>query len=152
VTRLPDDALDAALGTLLADGRIERLQKDDGSEAYRSARFDVPLDASQGWEAAVLDHFQAMVSGLSTKLRGGRAHASSGDETGGATYTLDVWSGHPYEAQARGLLADTRRRLDELRVRIDAHNAKVERPSHIEPVVFYAGQYVKAEVEQSDDE
>lgn len=151
-TRLSEDRLEPALATLLADGRVERSGAADGAPLYRSARFDVPVGASQGWEAAVLDHFQAVVSAISVKLRAGRARAAQRDETGGATYTLDVWAGHPHEAEARGLLAETRRRVDALRERIDNHNARAVKPARIDAVVFYAGQYVKAEVENDDDE
>jgi hypothetical protein len=155
LSRLASDQLDAALATLLADGRIEGSRSEDGLELYRSARFDVPVGASHGWEAALLDHFQAMVSAINTKLRAGQTKALRGDEVGGATYTLDVWAGHPCEAEARGLLAETRRRVDALRGRIDAYNAQhsAERErSRGTPVVFYAGQHVKSETENSDDE
>jgi hypothetical protein len=151
-TRLGEDRLDAAPATLSADGRVESNLDGDGAVRYRSARFDVPLGASQGWEAAVLDHFQAMVSAISMKLRSGRAHAAQRDATGGATYTLDVWPGHPLEAEARELLAETRRRVDALRERIDAYNARTAKPERVDAVVFYAGQYVKAELENDDDE
>jgi hypothetical protein len=151
-TRLREDWLEPALATLAADGRVEVSRAPDGTPQYRSARFDVPVGASQGWEAAVLDHFQAMVSAISTKLRAGRAQAAQRDETGGATYTLDVWAGHPHEAEARGLLSETRRRVDALRERIDTHNARAARPARIDSVVFYAGQYVKPEVGNDDDE
>jgi hypothetical protein len=153
LTRLASDQLDAALATLLADGRIEALRSDEELEQYRSARFDVPVGAAQGWEAALLDHFQAMVSAINMKLRSGRTQALSSDEVGGATYTLDVWPGHPLELEARGLLLETRRRVDALRERIDHHNAEHgARPEPRSPVVFYAGQYVKQELENRDDE
>jgi hypothetical protein len=151
-TRLSEDGLEPALATLLADGRVVAGRAPDGAAHYQSTRFDVPVGASQGWEAAVLDHFQAVVSAVSVKLRAGRARAAQRDETGGATYTLDVWAGHPHEAEARGLLAETRRRVDALRERIDNHNARAVAPARIDAVVFYAGQYVKAEVENDDDE
>jgi hypothetical protein len=151
-TRLSEENLDAALATLAADGRVEVSRGADGTNSYRSARFDVPVGASQGWEAAVLDHFQAMVSAISVKLRAGRARAGSRDETGGATYTLEVWPGHPHEAEARGLLAEMRRRVDALRERVDNHNARAQKPARVDAVVFYAGQYVKTEVESDDDD
>lgn len=152
VTRLSEERLELALATLLADGRVELSNAADGVPLYRSVRFDVPVGASHGWEAAVLDHYQAMVSAISVKLRAGRARAAQRDETGGATYTLDVWAGHPHEAEARGLLAETRRRVDALRERIDNHNARAVKPARVDSVVFYAGQHVKAEVENDDDE
>jgi hypothetical protein len=151
-TRLGDEEMNGALVTLLSDGRVEAVRGDDATTQYRSARFDVPVGASLGWEAAVLDHFQALVTALCVKLRAGRAKAEGADDTGGATYTLDVWPGHPLEAEARGLLAETRQRVDDLRERIDAHNARAKQPAHVDAVVFYAGQYVKAEEEMGDDE
>jgi hypothetical protein len=150
-THLEDTALDQALRTLGNDGRIESLRRDDGSTVYTSARFDVPVGSSMGWEAAVLDHFQALVSAVCVKLRSGRAQAGRSDDTGGATYTLEIWPGHPHEAEARGLLAETRRRVDALRDKIDAHNARGPRPEQMDALVFYAGQYVKAEEETNDD-
>ncbi|MDD9936489.1 MAG: winged helix DNA-binding domain-containing protein [Myxococcales bacterium] len=150
--RLGDEELDRALQTLLSDGRIEACDDGGAANTYRSTRFDVPVGASQGWEAAVLDHFQAMVTAMAVKLRSGRARARSGDETGGATYTIDVWPGHPFESEARGLLAETRKRVDDLRERVDAHNARVKAPAAVDAVVFYAGQYVKGEEETRDDE
>lgn len=150
-TRLSDEHLEQALATLTADGRVEVSHGQGGEPLYRSVRFDVPVGASQGWEAAVLDHFQAMVTAISVKLRAGRARAGQRDSTGGATYTLDVWPGHPHEAEARGLLSETRRRVDALRERIDSHNARAVRPARIDSVVFYAGQWVKAEENDDDD-
>src|SRR5689334_22596117 len=64
-TRLSEESLDAALAILAGDGRVEAIRGADGTSSYRSARFDVPVGSSQGWEAAVLDHFQAMVSAIS---------------------------------------------------------------------------------------
>lgn len=144
--RLDNGAVDAALRTLCTDGRVETLDADEGhAPRYQSARFDVPVGAPQGWEAAVLDHFQAMVTAMCVKMRGGDVQARRGDETGGATYTLDVWPGHPLEDEARGLLAETRRRVDDLRERIDAHNERNEGPRAADAVVFYAGQYIKTD-------
>src|SRR5687768_17031484 len=48
-----------ALDRLLAQGHIESDGAGD-DRTYTSARLEIPLGQSHGWEAAVLDHFQAL--------------------------------------------------------------------------------------------
>jgi hypothetical protein len=112
---------------------------------------EVPLGAPVGWEAAVLDHFQAMVTAIIAKLARGRASGAPADETGGSTWSLDVWHGHPHEAEAKALLAKTRATVEERRVRIDAHNRIAARDAPGERVVFYAGQTVRDDVSVSSN-
>ena len=83
----------------------------------------MPLGESQGWEAAVLDHYQAMTSAICAKLSERGASARAKDIVGGSTWSLDVWAGHPLEEEATQTLARVcARQLEELRSRIDAHN------------------------------
>ena len=149
-TALTPEALLAALQPLLGDGRVTAAVQ-DGETHYRSPRFEVPVGATQGWEAAVLDHYRSLVSALCVKLRD-RPQGALGEATGGATVTLDVWPGHPMEAEARGLLAETRTRVNGLRDRIDAYNGRQQTTPATEAVVFYAGQYVKCDTEGGHDE
>jgi hypothetical protein len=134
-----------ALQRLLAEGRVTE-QRDGEGVRYASARFDVPVGAEGGWEAAVLDHFQAMVAAVCVKLRAGTSRSQHHDATGGGTYTFDVWPGHPLEEEARATLVRVRAEVSGLRERVDKHNAANGRAlqGHT-PVVFYMGQYVKAE-------
>lgn len=141
-TRLGAAACASALDALMRSGRIVEARAATGS-TYTADRFEVPLGASVGWEAAVLDHFQAMVGAIITKLGRGRASGAPSDEVGGSTWSLDVWRGHPLEPEAKSLLRTTRARLEELRARIDAHNAAAPRPGEGERVIFYAGQNVR---------
>jgi hypothetical protein len=129
------DALDA----LVRSGRVVETRTASGS-AYTTDRFEVPLGAGVGWEAAVLDHFQAMVTAIIAKLNRGR---SAGDLIGGSTWSLDVWRGHPLESEAKSLLAKTRVAVEDLRARIDSHNRRARRDGPGERVVFYAGQSIR---------
>jgi len=62
---VPEATLDASLDRLTQTGRIER----DRRGAFRCHEMDVPYGSSTGWEAAVFDHFQAVVKTVCCKLR-----------------------------------------------------------------------------------
>lgn len=133
--------VDRALRALCTDGRVEAHTGPEGRR-YTSERFDVPVGETHGWEAAVLDHYQAMVTAVSAKLRVG-SRSQAGDTVGGGTYSLDVGPQHPQRDEALALLASVRRQVEDLRERIDATNDSAGTPAPLEQVVFYMGQYVK---------
>jgi predicted transcriptional regulator len=141
---LPHAACERALKRLLGEGRV-REQRGGEGVCYMSERFDVPVGSERGWEAAVLDHFQALVAAVCVKLRSGTARSERSDATGGGTYTFDVWPGHPHEEEARSVLPRVRQLVNDLRDRIDRQNAGASRPAVQTPVVFYMGQYVKTD-------
>ena len=143
-TRLGAAEVESALQALLADRRVIGEASEHGVR-YRSERLDVPVGTRSGWEAAVLDHFQAMVSTICVRLRHGASDAARNETSGGTTFTFDVWPGHPLDGEVRGLLAEVRARAYALRDRVDSHNAQSGERREREPVVFYAGQYVKAD-------
>jgi hypothetical protein len=140
-----------AIDRLLAEGRVRALPAApaDAQSAqatrYASERFDVPVGAEGGYEAALLDHFQALVAAICVKLRAGAARSQADDATGGGTYTIAVWPGHPLEDEARSLLPRVRALVNDLRERVDRHNTGIEQPTGQAPVVFYMGQYVKSD-------
>jgi predicted nucleic acid-binding protein len=144
LSHLPPDECHAALDTLTSDGRVLVVT---GAEPlqYRSSEFDVPFGTSQGWEAAVLDHFQAMVSAIASKLAAGASRPQARDIVGGSTWSLDVWEGHPFEREALDTLARVRAEIENLRQRIDVHNAQSTPGSARKRVVCYIGQYVREE-------
>lgn len=132
--------LDAALERLISAGRIQR-NGDPADPRYSASAFVVPLGAEEGWEAAVLDHFHALVRTICQKLR--LAPESSAEDTvGGSTYTFAVWPGHPLRDEVIGSLRRFRQSFGELRARVDAHNATHQVPDDYEQVVFYGGQSV----------
>jgi len=141
-THLGKEACRGALESLIAKGRVVETRTAAGV-TYAADRFEVPVGAALGWEAAVLDHFQAVVTAIIAKLRRGEARGSDKDLVGGSTWSLDVWPGHPLESEAKGLLKRVRAAVEELRGRIDAFNASTPHPGSLERVVFYAGQNVR---------
>ncbi len=131
-----------AIDRLLAEGHING--DGEGEErTYVSARLEIPLGQAHGWEAAVLDHFQAMVTAIVTKLGEGAASARRADLVGGSTWTLEVAKSHPLREEAVSTLARLRRELEDLRERVDACNANTSSDEPRERVVVYVGQYVR---------
>ena len=143
-THEPLDRCRDLVESLVAEGVVE-CRRSGADTTYESTRMDVPIGAQEGWEAAVLDHFQAVVTAICVKLRIGAARSADGDAVGGSTYTLDVWPGHPLEGEARGTLARLRALVSDLRDRIDTYNANHPRPPNgsDREVTVYVGQFVK---------
>lgn len=147
----PDDAMDAALSRLLEERRIT-IREHDGSRVLESVECVIPLHSPAGWEAAVFDHYQAMVTAICVKLRVGQTRATLADRIGGSTYSYDVWDGHPHHAEVVGFLRDTRERAVALRQRVQAHNAIHSAPEAVKQrVIAYVGQTVLGPESEGDD-
>lgn len=149
--------LTSALDDLCARGMLQRRETERGV-AYESNGCVLPYENPEGWEAAVFDHYQAMVIALCTKLRLGRTHAARNDTVGGSTFGFDVWPGHPEYENVLQLLARFRVQGGELRARVAAYNAEHAAPSEQKRhVVAYVGQVVleheaHAEADPDDDD
>jgi len=138
LSRQPIDAqeLRAALGRLVDGGRIVL-----GSDGVYSAKtLVVPLGSAVGWEAAVFDHFKALVNTVTGRLGIDRSSATLADRIGGSTYTLDVWSGHPHAEEAFETLRSLRHRLGDLREKVEAYNQDHPVPEDYTQVLLYVGQ------------
>jgi hypothetical protein len=143
--------LEGALERLLVSGRIERVG--DGVEAtYQAGTLCVPFGSPVGWEAAVFDHFQAMVKTIVCRLREDRAAPMPSDQIGGSTYTLDVWPDHPLQEEAVATLSRMRSALGDLRRRIDEFNAEHRQPERFTQVVVYMGQCLIQQDSRGNDE
>ena len=140
--RLPEAECARALGELLQEGKASSVET-DGTASFSAARFDVPVGESHGWEAAVLDHYQALVTSVCQKLTDRGPMARPADTTGGSTWSLDVWPDHPLEAEAKGTLRRVRTEMEDLRRRIDEHNAHETAPPARERVLVYLGQSIR---------
>ena len=71
---------------------------------------------------------------------------SPADEaTGGSTYTIDIWRGHPLEPEVSNTLRQIRATLSDLRKRVAEHNELEARPRRYSRVVIYAGQSLSVE-------
>jgi len=113
--------LEEALRHLLEDGRVA-VTEAGGEPCFSCDRCVIPLGDALGWEAAVFDHYQAMVTSICAKLRTGRTAASPDDWIGGSTFHFEVWPGHPLFDEVVGSLRAARAHASELRRRVDAHN------------------------------
>ena len=138
---LDDETLGRVLGVLIADGRIQA-ETSAAEERYSSARCYIPLSESAGWEAALLDHYQAVVRAMCAKLALGASSTALRDRTGGSTYSFDVWPGHPHADKANALLATTRAEVSRLWDEVSAYNRSRAIPEGADRVTFYCGQWV----------
>lgn len=139
--------VDGALDRLVGAGRVQR-DGDHADPRYRATGFVVAIGSESGWEAALLDHFHALVRTICQKLRQG-AESSAADTVGGSTYTFAVWPGHPRRDEVVGTLKRFREELTTLRTEVDAHNESHGVPGDYEQVVIYGGQSV---TKQGNDE
>ncbi|MEN9580116.1 MAG: hypothetical protein RJA70_3125 [Pseudomonadota bacterium] len=135
--------LEESLSSLLEQARIERSFKHNGEASYSTKACVIPPEDPHGWEAAVLDHYQAMVTTLCIKLRQGAEPATANPSNGGSTYSFCVWNGHPMKTEVYGLLEEMRVRAATLRARVAEHNegTLVPEPDRAR-VLFYVGQAV----------
>ncbi len=131
--------VDAVLERLCAAGHVQRRATEAGT-AYEAKSLYIPRQATAGWEAAVFDHFQAMVRTISERVN--QAESFRGEQVGGSTYSFEVWSGHPFHAEALGQLKRFRERTGELRRRIREYNNTHQRPGTVTRVTVYGGQHV----------
>jgi hypothetical protein len=132
--------VDGALDRLVGAGRVHR-DGDHADPRYRATGFVVEIGAEFGWEAALLDHFHALVRTICQKLRQG-AESSASDTVGGSTYTFAVWPGHPRREDVLGTLRRLRETLSTLRTEVDEYNGRQGVPADYEQVVVYGGQSV----------
>jgi hypothetical protein len=146
-----NEPLEPLLSRLLAAGRIERTADDK----VVARAFFLPLGSSQGWEAAVFDHLQALVQTVCQRLQQSALGAAPDDVVGGSTYAFDVWPGHPLEDEVKGQLSRMRTQASALRQRVDAYNRTSGLARDYERVTTYMGQCVmqrELEVERTEQE
>jgi hypothetical protein len=129
--------LPGCLERLTAEQRV----RSDARGRYVARSMVMSSGQSAGWEAGLLDHFQAVVKTLCARLRAA-AEDEPSPHIGGSTYSLRVWPGHPMEDEVRGALAEFRRKHTDLRKRVQAHNEQSGLPARYDEVVIYGGQCV----------
>lgn len=140
-TRLDAARLQQALDALAADGRLDR--HDDGDEArWTCQKCLLPAGTTVGWEAALFDHFQAVVTAMCAKLGRGETRSLPQDVVGGSTWSFDVWEGHPHRDEVLGLLRELRERVSALRAEVTVYNDGHGRPVEADEVTVYLGQAV----------
>ncbi len=144
---LEPPVIEAALARLVADGRVARVER-GGAPEYRTDLCVIPYGTPAGWEAAVFDHYQAVVTAICTKLRAGETSAAATDRVGGSTYGYRVWEGHPHYDAAVGFLARVRAEAVLLREQVTAYNAAHAPPPGAIRVISYVGQTILEAEEQ----
>ncbi len=138
---LSEESVQRALELLLAQGRC----RDDGGK-YRADQCVILYGDEIGWEAALFDHFQAMVTAIASKVTQGKNRAARGETTGGSTYHFDLYRGHPKEREVLELLTSVRERASALRAELEQATlaergaASVADAPEAYRVVFYVGQ------------
>lgn len=137
---LSEESVATALSELIDQGRVTTAA--DGRRIADPIVIAVGSEA--GWEAAVFDHFQAVASAITTKLRQGQTRSARADKTGGGTLSFEICEGHPYTERVLGLLDRTRTELGELWQEVEAHNARQPIDERdVRRVIFYFGQFLK---------
>jgi hypothetical protein len=144
-------ALQSALDLLVKDGRVMRTER-AGIVEYSCDGCVIPVGSPHGWEAAVFDHYQAVVTAIGTKLRLA-ARSDARDSVGGSTYNYWIWENHPMRDEVLALLGQLRERAVDLRQRLDQFNAQQQMPREaMTRVIAYVGQTVLEPEHRADDE
>lgn len=148
-----ESALGAAIDRLVEDGRV-RIVTHGGITRYVHDAILIHYGDDEGWQAALFDHYQAMVTAMCAKLRRGTTHATADEHLGGSTYHFDVWAGHPLEGEVFGLLGELRSRSLDLCERVQAFNAEFSGgdATRMRRVTAYVGQTVIEDEEGADDD
>jgi hypothetical protein len=132
---------------LVREGRVQR----SGDARYTSRAVVLDPAESVGWEAGMLDHFQAVVRTLCARL-GASSQDDAPRDVGGSTYSLRIWPGHPMEDEVRGALGEFRRKHTDLRRRIQDYNQRHPLPEQYDEVVIYGGQCILSKERRDNEE
>jgi hypothetical protein len=132
---------DACLAELREQGRVR-----ESEGRFSTGGLLIPVGATEGWEAAVFDHFQAVCTAIATKVQTGATRSEHGDRIGGATLSFEIHDAHPCRDEVYALLSTVRRQVNELWDRVEAHNREHSVPDEqMNQVYFYFGQSVRQE-------
>jgi predicted transcriptional regulator len=141
-TMVPVDSarLERILARLVDEGRV-RIRERAPETRYAVADCVIAPGDAAGWEAAVFDHYQAMVTALCAKLRRGVQKSGVDETVGGSTYGFTVWPGHPHHDEVLGILSRLRSELSRLRQKVHDYNTNVSGPAEERiGVIAYVGQ------------
>lgn len=142
--RVGEEVLARVVDTMIANGRVRR-DETSGVARFTSDSYLIAHGQQAGWEAALLDHYHALVRAMCAKLEQGRSQSQPDDRIGGSTYSFDVWPGHPYAERVYALLATQRAQMSELWNEASAYGAANNAPATRDRVTFYFGQNVTSE-------
>jgi len=144
-TGLAPETVHRALEELEASDKIQHTGTGE-ERSYSAGQCLIPVGDEAGWEAAVIDHHQAVLNAIAAKIESGTRKSSASDATGGSTFAFELWPWHPEEEAVRGLLAHTRGQAAEIWDRVSSFNAQdPPRATGGYRVSFYVGQYLCSE-------
>ena len=147
----PESEWPAALERLCQEGRLTKTVA-SGETEYTCDGCFIPPGAEHGWEAAVFDHYQAMVTAICAKLQRGQSVTPEKEYIGGSTYSFFVTDNHPLKEEVLSFLQVTRQRAAELRRRVAEINEQRDTPQEeMMRVIAYVGQ-TTLEPEQGVDQ
>lgn len=148
--RAPEAEVRTAVEQLVGEGRLLR-QQVDGAQVLTARRLLIPVGSEEGWEAAVLDHFQAVATAIGAKVSLGRPRSAQRDVVGGATLRFEVHHGHPFEERVYGLLERVRADVNALWNEVSEYNREHTVPEEDRArVCFYFGQNVEDGSDRAD--
>jgi hypothetical protein len=127
-----------SLNRLVETGRVERTEGEGGT-LFSAKDLVIPLGAPAGWEGAVFDHFKAVLSTITARLTTENP-SNTKQNSGGCTFTLEVWEGHPYAEEVYGTLTRVRAQLSDQRAKVEKYNSEHPIPQDHTRVLMYAGQ------------
>jgi hypothetical protein len=143
---VPRERVEGAVSRLVEDGRVKQDAKGAGNgngSLLTAASLLVPVGASQGWEAAVFDHYSTVAAAIAAKVNQGPG-SQADDVVGGATLCFEIHADHPHWKDVHGLLKRIRAEVNELWDRVESHNRTHPAPEEaLERVHFYFGQYAE---------
>lgn len=133
-TGIEATAIEAKLEELVEAGRITRTE----SGLNQAESLVLPLGSPSGAEAALFDHYQAVVKTMCARMRR-TGNTKQAGEAGGSTYSFTIWADHPHEDEVLGLLRNFRQHCSELRERIERYNENAAPPTEQMRVTVYGG-------------
>jgi hypothetical protein len=115
----------------------------------------IPAGSASGAEAAMLDHFRAVCQLIAVKSRSFYDGVVAGvpaprPSSGGSTFSFTVYPEHPDEAAVEALLQRMRTDVQQLWLRVSAHNEANPPPDTARKVTFYCGQVTPAKSTLND--
>lgn len=124
-----------------AKGQLETIDQPTGDRAYRATTYHVPVSSTEGYEAALWDHLQAVLRSINKKIRLGRYNATLHDVNGGTTFSFDVAAQSPLYDELSGFLKRMRVEMEDFR---DRALAEAPAPSEeAKRITLYTGQMVE---------
>ncbi len=132
---------EAFVARLEAAGYLETTPQGDAAPAHRATAYHIEPESPEGYEAALWDHFQAVVRAICKKVRLKDHNARMHDVIGGTTFSFDLAADDPLYGEISGFLAETRVRMEDWMER--ALERRPDPDDRAVRVTIYTGQMVE---------